>query len=240
LHRSPWIVAAPSFVWPATVGENCRRLQHLVHEVSVVLFDTRHSLEYTEEDLPPDLASLPLTYHVHLPLDLPWTEGTKAVLGAVRGLRRKVAPLEPRCFVLHPPRSRTAFLDFVRAWRDSGLQDRDLVLENIAGNDLRDLWPDILQTRCRVCLDLGHITAFGQERLLEAPGLWERVCMLHVYGDKRGDSHLSLQELTPRGHALLQSMLRRLPAGCVVVLEVFSPSDLHSSLDSFFRLAPLT
>lgn len=238
LDRSPWTIAAPSFVWPATVGENCRRLQHMVHEVSVVLFDTAHSLEYTESDLPPDLPSLPLSYHVHLPLDLPWSGGARAVADATRALRRKVAHLRPRSYVLHPPPSRAAFRCFLRAWRAFGFPDRELVLENVEGNDLSELWPDIRESGCNVCLDLGHVTAFDQERLLGLPGLWDRTCMLHIYGDRGGDKHFSLEELTSRGRALLRSMLRSLPAGSVIVLEVFSPPDLQRSLDIFATWLP--
>ena len=77
-----------------------------MREVGIVLFETAGSLAYTEADLPPDLAGLPLTYHVHLPLDLPWQDGPNGAQATWDIVRRLVAItdyLSPNAYVLHPP-----------------------------------------------------------------------------------------------------------------------------------------
>lgn len=226
-------IAAPSFIWPAPVGENCYRLRHLVQEVGLVLFETQACLEYTEQDLPSELSSLELTYHVHLPLDLPWSSGVSQVIEAVRQLVDKTAFLCPRGFVLHPPPQRNQFLAFCKMWQELGLQESQLLIENIEDNDLSSIWSDILATRCQVCLDIGHLLAFSQEALLDYAHLWDKVAMLHIYGDLCGHKHLSLASLSPKGQSLLKYILSSLTKETVIVLEVFDPEALEESLDIF-------
>ena len=66
------VIGAPSFVMPANVADNARFLAGRVDEVALCLFEARSCLAYDDEDLPPALADLPLSWHVHLPVDLPW------------------------------------------------------------------------------------------------------------------------------------------------------------------------
>ena len=71
-HHLAGRLAAPSFVLPGTVAANARFLAHKVDEVALCFFEARACLAYGPEDLPPDLADLPLRWHVHLPVDQPW------------------------------------------------------------------------------------------------------------------------------------------------------------------------
>jgi len=227
------VIAAPSFVWPTTVRENCYQLQDLVQEVGIILFETQACLKYTENDLSLDLASLDLSYHIHLPLDLPWSFGVPIVMEAVKKLVDKTAYLSPRGYVLHPPPQREQFLSFCQIWQDLGLSPKQLFLENIEGNDLYYLWPDLLETECKVCLDLGHILAFSQEHIMSYRHLWDKITMLHIYGDLYGHRHSSLSLLSEQGKSLLNSALTSIQQETVIVLEVFTPKDLQESLDIF-------
>ena len=228
----PWTLAATSFLWPATVRENCAGLEGHVDEVCILFFETGSSLSYTEEDLPPQLAELDLTYHLHLPLDLDWEAGPERVFSTVRQLIAKISFLRPRCFVLHPPRDPDALAELLRLWRAEGWEEELLYLENIKGNDLVRLWPVIQSSRCRVCLDLGHLLEYEQEQLLELPGIQERVSMLHLYAPS-GERHVSLSRLSLAGRDLLFSLLHRLSRDAVIVLEVFSWPEFQDSLDIF-------
>jgi hypothetical protein len=230
--QPPYTIAAPSFVWPARVGENCRRLEGMVDEVALTLFETRACLEYGEEDLPADLAGLDLSYNVHLPLDLPWTQGADEVYGNVRALAENTDFLRPHSFVLHPPGDERELRRLIRLWSGSR-KPESLAVENIEGDDLRGHWPLIRTSGCRVCLDLGHLLAFGQEKLLETPGLLERTSMLHLYAPGPNGEHDTLSRLDAHGFRLMQYVLRNIPASSVVVLELFHPELLGESLDIF-------
>ncbi|TVR00805.1 MAG: hypothetical protein EA399_03745 [Desulfovibrionales bacterium] len=75
----------------------------LVDEVGLLFFQTEACLGYTEQDLPTWLAGTGLRFHVHLPLDLPWSDGMQRVWNTVSALQRKVVFLQPWAYVLHPP-----------------------------------------------------------------------------------------------------------------------------------------
>ncbi|MDZ7758822.1 MAG: cobamide remodeling phosphodiesterase CbiR [Desulfovermiculus sp.] len=233
LPASPWPIAAPSFVWPARVGENCRRLHGMVDEAALVFFQTQGCLEYDLEDLPPWMADLNLSYHLHLPLDLPWEQGGKAAAQRALALADKVAFCQPWGFVLHPPRDPKTFLSFHRHWCDHGLPSSSLILENVEHNDLIPLLPSVAETDCRICLDFGHLVAYGQWALLQQNLVRNRLSMLHVYAPVGGHSHKGLTHLSLRDQDVLMDLLPMLPTGGVVVLEVFSWPDLQGSLDIF-------
>ena len=228
----PYTIAAPSFVWPARVGDNCHYLENMVDEVAVIFFETQACLDYTDKDLPPDLARLDLSYHVHLPLDLPWFRGAKEVHRLSQALARKTDFLRPRGFVLHPPADPHLLREFLRLWSRSR-SPANLYLENIQGNELSAAWPLIREYGCPVCLDLGHLLAFGQEDLLQKPDLLERTAMLHLYAPGAEGEHESLSRFDPRNFRVLHNILPHLPANSVIVLELFHPEKLVESLDIF-------
>ncbi len=230
--KLPWKIAAPSFVWPARVGENCLHLQHLVQEVGITFFETAGSLDYNKQDLPPWLTQLGLDFHLHLPLDLPWEQGGELVFELCRRLLQKTDYLQPQRYVLHPPLDQEQLQVFFELWTKDK-NSSSLLLENIQGNDLTQLWPWILDKGLGVCLDLGHLLLFEQEALLQVPELWSRVHMLHIYGEQQGHRHSALDQLSPRGQAILYHLLQHISRDCTLVLEVFNPKNLQTSLDIF-------
>jgi len=199
-------IAAPSFVWPEHIAENCRKLRPLVDEVGLLFFQTEACLMYTEFDLPAWLAETGLRYHVHLPLDLPWAEDLQAVWNAVSRLRRKADFLQPWAYVLHPPSfpppgpphatigesvcslpekgvawnySVESLAWLVRRWEVDGASPESLLLENTLENDLTGLWPLIQAANLGICLDLGHLLIADQQTH-RLPDIWPRVHMVHL------------------------------------------------------------
>ncbi|MBN2140117.1 MAG: hypothetical protein JW718_03830 [Desulfovibrionaceae bacterium] len=223
-------VAATSFTLPDRVGNNCAWLSQFFPEVGLALFETEACLAYDENDLPRSLADLPLSYHAHLPLDLPWTRGVDAVWEAVSGLLERVAYLRPWAYVLHPPLEAGSVPGLARRFSAAGINPAAVLLENIQGNDLTAIWPAVLDSGFGVCLDLGHALAYGQRALMDLPGLWERVAMLHVYSPGPRGRHQSLDGLGQDGRGLLRAWLGRLSPGRTVTIEVFDPQGLFISL----------
>ncbi len=226
--------AAPSYVRPGTVAENAEYLAGRVKEVALLFFETQACLDYTEADLPPGLADLPLSWHIHLPLDLPWDAGHEAVARAVAGLAAKAAFLKPRALVLHPPPTPGLLPLLVQALGDSGVLPSSLLLENTVREPLPAYWEEIRRCGCGVCLDLGHLLlAPNPARTLALPGLWERAAMLHVSAPAQG-GHASLAALDAPGRSLLRHILEGLKKDSTVVLELF---DLPSLAESARLLA---
>ncbi len=223
------VLAAPSCVFPAGVAENCARLAPDYDEIALAFFQTDACLAYGEGDLPESLARLPVS--LHLPLDLPWTDGVERVARVILELRHKAAHLAPRRFVLHPPARPDALAELTRLLAAGGLPPRQVLVENIAGRDLAEHWPVIEALRLGVCLDLGHMLVHGQEDFLALPGLAAHLQMAHLNAPDpaKPSRHASLEILDAGGLALCRRLLGLLPAGGVVLLELFNEAALSGS-----------
>lgn len=229
-------VAAPSFVLPGTVAENARFLAGRVEEVGLCCFETAGCLAYTAADLPPELAELPLRWHVHLPVDLPWGDGGEAAAGAALAVFGRVAYLSPHLAVLHPPAdlprdaARKALAAFARRWRAGGAPP--LLLENIRGCQLTGLGLAFLEGEgLGVCLDVGHLLGYAQAELL-ASELPERARLIHwsAPGPQPGkDRHLPLPALTAGQRAVARGLLRRISPEAVHLLEIFDWPGVKAS-----------
>jgi hypothetical protein len=218
-------LAAPSCVIPDRVGPNCRALSPLVGEVALMLLETAGCLDYDQRDLPADLPTLNLAYHAHLPLDLPWSDGPKAVAKAISGLEQKIAFLVPRGYVLHPP----APGQLVGLLRERPDLASMLWLENTGQSDLTEIWDELTTLGLNVCLDVGHMVSYGQEGIMSLPGFFDRVRILHVYGAESKQGHAGLGHLPDPG--LLRDILRRVRGDETLVVEIFSLDELERSLN---------
>ena len=226
----PFTIAAPSFVLPAGAAENARFLADFFPEISLLFFETDACLGYTGRDLPADLARLPVSWHVHLPLDLPWQDGLDVGWRAIEGLVGKAAFLSPRRYVLHPPASPAFLVPLAQRFRDAGVDPSRVLLENVEETDLCAFWPEARDSGFGACLDLGHVLAYGQDAVLDLPGLWEETDMLHVNAPGEGGRHESLSRLDERGRELLRFALERF-TGDTVTLEIFNERGLFESLE---------
>jgi len=244
VRNLPWRLAAPSCVLPAGVAENCAFLAPQYDEIALAFFETEACLAYGEADVPPGLAELPVSWHMHLPLDLPWEQGAARVAEVVLALKACVAHLRPAAFVLHPPKAPGDLAELARLLAERGFFDerdylgergpasRALLVENIEGCDLARHWPVIQAADLGVCLDLGHMLVHGQEEFLDLPGLFYRTHMLHLNAPDplKPSRHASLSLLDARGRALMARLLGAFAPGGVLVLELFNADALSDSL----------
>ncbi len=230
MKKYPYKIATTSFIYPSTVGDNCIKLEKIVDEVSIVLFETKASLNYSREDLPLCLKELNLSYNVHLPLDLPWDRPPELVVDIILRLMDKVNFLNPNFYVLHPPNDGGYLLRFLYLLEKNKCPLWMFCMENIRGNSLLDIWEIILQKGLSVCLDLGHILEYNQLALLSAPHLYSRTRVLHLYSPK-GSLHGSLKDLTEEGKEMLKKIFSNITKKTTVVIEVFNEKDLMESLD---------
>lgn len=248
-------IAAPSWVIPASLKDNCHFLCGKVAEAGLLFFDASASLAYGDADIPESLASLHLSYHVHLPQDLPWKKPEEAasvcmqLLTKTAYLADKPAQLAgtagqimpPHCrAVLHPPahvadkpllaaRKLDAFAGaLMRLGGDPAL----FFLENTRENDLSHLAGAALSAGFGFCPDVGHMLAFSQEHLLRNEGLLERAGILHLHAPGPGgtDAHRPLTELLPAQAELCAEFTRRVPSTCMLMLEHFRWEHVARSL----------
>lgn len=255
-------IAAPSFVMPAGVAENARFLAERVDEVALCLFESSACLQYDSGDLPPDLAALPLRWHAHLPVDLPWSRGPavrqasparRAACTAAAVIARLMAlvpGLVPRVAVLHPPEGppdlqRTLLADFAEHWRNGAdnpeappaLRHIPLLLENVAHSDVACLGKNFLHEHgLGLCLDVGHLLGYAQKKLLHS-ALPSQAGLLHWSAPGKGDQHLPLTALTPSQRRIARRIMADAPSTSTHLVEVFKWEGLAASLPVLSALA---
>lgn len=230
--RQPWNIAVPSCVLPDTVAENARFLAGRVAEVGLCLFETQPSLEYGVTDLPSSLAELPLRWHAHLPIDLPWEAGGSAAGAMALAVLSKVAWLTPHVAVLHAPsmtndEQARLLMAFAEVWFKHN--NTPVLLENIEACSLLDL-PEVIWEVFGICLDVGHVLAYAQEALLERADLMRRVALLHWSAPGAHDQHLPLRALTPEQRIVAQRAAMVVPPEARHMVEVFHWGGVKDSL----------
>ncbi len=231
-------IGTTSFVFPDTIFENCKKLQHLVDEVSIVMFETKSCLNYTVKDLPYELKNFDLTYNIHLPLDLEWEKGVSYVVEDIATLIDKTLFLAPTSYVLHPPAPKNIFVDFVENAQKRDLPLNKFLIENVKENDLTDIWDIVQNTPINVCLDIGHLIEYNQFNMLNLDKIFQKINMLHLYTPKKG-IHKSLALLDKKGLEILKRILIKIypkSSQITYLLEVFNFKDLLTSLDFFKSL----
>lgn len=226
----PYSVAATSFVVPAGAAENAIYLANRFPEIALLFFEADACLNYTEADLPPSMADLPLSWHVHMPLDFDWADGLDVIWHKIDGLIDKAAFLSPQSYVLHPPTEPDMLVPLAARLRDKGVDPASFLVENIRGYSLTPIWDEIREGGYSACLDIGHIQAYNQFDVLDLPDLWQHVQMLHIYGAEKHMQHRPLSEMDKAGQDLLRTMLDKF-TGRTLTLELFNEQGLFRSLD---------
>ncbi|WP_156908055.1 cobamide remodeling phosphodiesterase CbiR [Desulfovibrio cuneatus] len=227
-------MAAPSWVMPGSVLENCQVLAPLADEVGILFFETEASLAAGAAELPPELAAFPLSYHVHLPVDLPMHQPEKAATIAAT-LVQKLAFLGVQRAVVHPPAGKDAprlVQRFVQAFV-ACCQGVTLLWENTKENSLLEISPVLLALNQRICLDIGHLLAYEQENLLLAPALLAQVDMVHINAPGEGGQrsrHACLSTLTPAQEAVAKAALVASPPQAVLMFELFRWQEVEKSV----------
>lgn len=227
--------AAPSCVVPGTVAENAHFLAGKVAEIGLCFFETQPCLAYGVEDLPTGLKDLGFSWHVHLPVDLPWEVGGRAAAAVAVALMGKVAYLSPWAAVLHPPRGAEGLLgDFASLWREYSAVP--VLLENIDTSSLVNLRGVIEAADYGICLDVGHALGYAQGDLLDDAALLRRVALVHWSAPGQRDQHLPLTALTPEERDIALQVAHKLPAGARHLLEIFHWSGVEASAPVLERL----
>ncbi|CCO25438.1 cobamide remodeling phosphodiesterase CbiR [Maridesulfovibrio hydrothermalis] len=227
-------LAAPSWVVPGTVADNCYYLAGKVDEVALLFFEARSCLAYTEVDLPAELIDTGLSFHIHHPLDLPWHEGGLKVAEIVLALNDLAAHLNPTCHVIHPPQAGpdadVLICEFAAGLKGGSIKSGKILFENIKENSLLEQVTTIRNCGFKICLDLGHILSYAQQDLLKHKDLAGMVSMVHLNAPGAKGRHESLELLDGSGKKMMKTLLDILSDGGTVTIEVFEEKGFFNSL----------
>jgi adenosylcobalamin phosphodiesterase len=235
-----------SYIYPADIMTNVRRLAGKVQDVELVIFEfDDRSNGLPDDDAIAELNALAaahdMTYTVHLPFGLGLADEQPSVskaLQVIRGTER----LQPHGFIVHlDGKARTA-PDELKRWTDNSLRSLEIICnevlrpELVCVENLDDQPPIMLdsildKTPVSCCVDIGHLWKQGLDPVPVLDRWLSRARVVHIHGvGKRDHKRLSLMP-----EAILDPVvesLHRLFRG-VLTLEVFSERDFLDSLAAF-------
>jgi len=244
--KFPFPLGTTSFIFPEDYAGNVARLAPCLDAIELLFF------EATPRGLP-DMATIgalaeladrwPITYNVHLPLDLALgSQDREQRAQAVETTARILAlttPLSPTTWTLHlnPHRDRMDAGE-IRAWQEriggsiARLLDRGANPVRISAENILYPFdwaePVIARFGLSICMDIGHLLRQQENPLAFFDRHAASISIVHLHGVHGQRDHQSLETLPPDGAAIVATLLRVLH--CEVSLEVFSHPHLLASL----------
>ncbi|MEW5944722.1 MAG: cobamide remodeling phosphodiesterase CbiR [bacterium] len=257
---APFRIGATSFVHPADVETNARLLAGRVEDVEMVVFESAEISAYpTEEEvdrLCVRASREGFTWTVHFPLNAgiahPDREKREKAAAEWKGLFRRVRPLLPLACVAHVPLEtedetaegwKTLDEAALKRWqgraaeqlerlKGEGVETEIFCFENL-DYPMEYLEPVMEAAGGGLCLDAGHVAAWGKEDLLAAAERYfDRIRAVHLHRHDGKWDHRALSDPLDDEHRRLVQFLMRNDFSGVVTLEVFSEDDLARSLSA--------
>jgi sugar phosphate isomerase/epimerase len=235
-----------SYIYPADIITNVRRLAGKVQDVELVIFELDEgSNSLPDDDTIAELNALSaehdMTYTVHLPLGLGLANEQPSVAKVVRVIR-STERLLPHGFIVHLDGKARMSPDELKRWRDNSLRSLEIICDEvrhpgqICVENLDDQSPIMLDSildkmPVSCCIDVGHL---WKQELDPIPVLdrWlSRARVVHIHGvGERDHKRLSLMSA-----AQLDPVVASLHMGFqgVLTFEVFSERDFLDSFAAF-------
>ena len=236
-------IGTSSYIYPANIITNVRRLAGRVQDVELVLFEVNDP----RWDLPnraviQELRQIALnnssTYTVHLPLSL-GLAGNQPNLDLARRVIAGTLDLDPYAFIIHVEDGPWKESNKLETWVENSKKSLELigkeigVLERICVENLEDqpssLMDSILASLpVSCCVDIGHLWKQGLDPLPYLKSWLPRMRVAHIHGVGRRDH----QKLSVMSTSRLNPVINLLDKefGGVLTIEVFNETDLIDSL----------
>jgi sugar phosphate isomerase/epimerase len=241
----PFRLGSTSYVYPAEILPNVRRLAPLVDDVELVLFEVDEQSNLPSPDVVEELGRLAeahdLTYTVHLPLDLRLASGDAwrhPSMEKARRVVRATRPLRPWAYVVHLDGSEIKNQGAVSPtalahWRDQAARSLEMIAQEaraphlLAIENLENYHPDAFlplldRLPVSLCADVGHFLKVGQPPLPYLRAHEERIRVIHLHGCRDGRDHCGLSLIADSLLADLRDWLAAARYRGVLTLEVFT------------------
>jgi nicotinate-nucleotide--dimethylbenzimidazole phosphoribosyltransferase len=244
-------IGTTSCIIPDDIIPNVRLLSSKVQDIELVLFESEVTSNLPNEATLMALSQYAkdnhITYTVHLPYDVKMgTESSIAVEQTAKTINLTKG-LPVHAFILHlMPEKEIAYpAQDIPSWQKwcirnvgeilkrTGIPSRMLCVENLS-YDFSFAMPVIQALNLGVTIDVGHLWKYGYYSTELVKLMLTRSRVVHLHGvDDTGRDHVSLDKLDRK---LLHRFLRDFaafskPRTHVLTLEVFSQSDLDTSLE---------
>ncbi len=234
-------IGTTSYIYPADILTNARRLAGRVQDIELVLFEFDGETNFPDDAVLEELADLGRTYQmsytIHLPLDLALagkkadTEKAIRVIGLTRGLH-------PAGYVVHLDEHEqldetTRLTNSLASLRTiaSAVEDCGLICVENLENQPTDFIDRILEAMpVSACTDVGHLWKRNEDPASVLGKRLDRTRIVHIHG-LQGRDHSSLSYAAPCDLDPVVELLMLNYSG-VLTIEVFSELDFSSSYDA--------
>ena len=255
----PFRLGSTSYVYPADILPNVRRLAPIVDDVELVLFEVDEGNNLPSASAVAELSGIAmdnnLSYTVHLPLDLRLAASDlRCRHDSIDKARRTIAAtrgLEPWAYVVHLDGADLgdgADEDLLSSWRERAAESvwlvgaeagdiRLLALENLESYHPKAFLPVAAELGASLCIDVGHFVKAGLKGTELLDSHLDRTRVVHLHGLQGGRDHKGLDQL-PDG--LLSRVVERLLTHDyhgVVTIEVFSEDSFFPSRELLVAMA---
>jgi sugar phosphate isomerase/epimerase len=251
MKQLPFRIGTTSYILPDEILPNVHFLADQVDDIELVLFEVDDGPNNlpdanTIRELQKLARQHPLTYTVHLPLDLRLADDGGEQHPSMLKARKVIdctSALDPLAYVLHLDGSEILTnpspkavdnwnqqairaLEIVSAWvKDKRL----LAVENLEKYPL-DFWDEVInRTQVSRCIDIGHLWYDGVDPIPYLEKHIDRAKILHIHGisgrDHKSLSHVPFDELHRVIHFVSQSGFQG-----VMTVEVFGEEDYQTSM----------
>jgi sugar phosphate isomerase/epimerase len=238
--RFPFRLGTTSYVYPADILYNVRRLAGRIDAVQLILFEGGEGNIPTPAEIS-ELAVIGadhgLDYIVHFPIDYRLADADEAKRRLSLQQHCRVAQLTAplaAAFVLHGEASR--YDRQALAWLDAAFAELRRHLPAAVPVCLENLGYDFSLTDglraahdLHACIDLGHLALNG----LSPETHWQRyrneAAVVHLHGFRDGRDHLSLRQNSAEANEALRRLLMAFEG--TVILELFSFDETVASLE---------
>jgi len=168
-------LGATSYIYPADIITNARRLAGSIDDIELVIFEVEHEANLPDPETIEELVRIGadhnMTYTVHLPTDIGMADREPCVEKAIRVIRRTEG-LSPHAFIVHldgnPPNHR---LD-PAAWLENSLSSLEILWaeisepEMLSVENLENHNPEMIDSilekiKVSCFVDVGHLLETG-------------------------------------------------------------------------------
>jgi sugar phosphate isomerase/epimerase len=236
-------IGTTSYIFPADIITNVRKLARKVSDIEIVLFESDEDGSNLPDasvisELQRIASDHDLTYTIHLPLDAYLADERPLVESALRVISI-TEKLQPHGYVAHlDARDRNA--DMVRLVGNSlrsleflireAVPSEQLCVENLENHPGGFIDAILSQTAVSCCVDIGHLWKQNVDPIPCLEAWLPRARVVHLHGVEEYD-HRRLSLMPPEKLDPVVDVLRRNFTG-VLTLEIFSEKNLWDSLET--------
>lgn len=244
-------IGTTSYIFPADIVTNVRKLAGKVRDIEIVLFESDEDGSNLPDalvisELQQIASDHDMTYTVHLPLDVHLADERPFMESALRVISI-TEKLKPHGYVAHlDARDRSA--DMERLVENSlrsleflireALPAEQLCVENLENHPRGFIDAILSQTSVSCCADIGHLWIQNVDPIPRLEAWLPRARVVHLHGVEKYD-HRRLSLMPPEKLDPVVGVLSRNFTG-VLTLEIFSEKNLWASMkaleDSLNRL----